>query len=62
VITIAHRLSTVKDADLVVYMEKGNIIATGSFQEVRERVKNFDRQANLMGLVTDTKNAQPNGS
>jgi ABC-type multidrug transport system fused ATPase/permease subunit len=50
VILIAHRLSTVREADQVVYLEAGKIIATGTFEEVREAVPNFDRQASLMGL------------
>lgn len=50
VILIAHRLSTVREADQVVYLEEGKIIATGSFEEVRTAVPNFDRQASLMGL------------
>jgi ABC-type multidrug transport system fused ATPase/permease subunit len=50
VILIAHRLSTVREADQVVYLEEGKIIATGTFEEVREAVPNFDRQASLMGL------------
>ena len=50
VILIAHRLSTVRDADLVIYMDKGEIIARGTFDEVRRLVPDFDRQAELMGL------------
>ena len=50
VIMIAHRLSTVRNADLVVYMESGNMVATGNFEEVRKLVPNFDKQAQLMGL------------
>lgn len=50
VITIAHRLSTVRNADLVVYLDHGKIKATGSFEEVRTQVPDFDRQAKLMGL------------
>ena len=50
VILIAHRLSTVRDADKVVYLEGGQIIAEGTFDEVRNSVPNFDRQASLMGL------------
>lgn len=50
-VTIAHRLSTVRNADLVVYMENGQILATGTFVEIRDQVPNFDRQANLMGLI-----------
>lgn len=50
VILVAHRLSTVRNADQVVYMDKGKIVATGSFEEVRIAVPDFDRQAQLMGL------------
>ena len=50
VILIAHRLSTVKDVDTVVYMADGKIKATGKFEEVRNKVIDFDRQAQLMGL------------
>ena len=50
VVMIAHRLSTVRHADIVVYMSKGKIIATGTFEKVRKMVPDFDRQARLMGL------------
>jgi ABC-type multidrug transport system fused ATPase/permease subunit len=50
VVLIAHRLSTVRDADLVLYMDKGEIVARGTFDEVRNAVPDFDRQAKLMGL------------
>jgi ABC-type multidrug transport system fused ATPase/permease subunit len=50
VILIAHRLSTVRDADKVVYMAEGRIVAAGTFEEVRSQVPDFDRQAVLMGL------------
>ncbi len=50
VILIAHRLSTVRDADLVLYMDEGEIVARGTFEEVRDSVPDFDRQAKLMGL------------
>jgi ABC-type multidrug transport system fused ATPase/permease subunit len=50
VVLIAHRLSTVRDADLVLYMDKGEIVARGTFEEVRNAVPNFDHQAKLMGL------------
>lgn len=49
-ITIAHRLSTVKSADLVIYIENGEILSQGSFEHVRSNVKTFDFQANLLGL------------
>ena len=50
VVMIAHRLSTVRNADKVVYMKDGAIIATGTFEEVRAQVPDFDSQASLMGL------------
>jgi ABC-type multidrug transport system fused ATPase/permease subunit len=50
VIMIAHRLSTVRNADMVVYLSEGNVVAHGSFEEVRAKVPDFDYQAKLMGL------------
>ena len=50
VIIIAHRLSTVRNVDQVIYIDKGVVIATGTFAEVRRKVPDFDRQASLMGL------------
>ena len=50
VVMIAHRLSTVREADKVIYLDGGKIIATGTFDEVRRTVPDFDRQAQLMGL------------
>jgi ABC-type multidrug transport system fused ATPase/permease subunit len=47
---IAHRLSTVRNADIVVYLSEGKVMATGTFDEVRKAVLDFDRQAKLMGL------------
>jgi ABC-type multidrug transport system fused ATPase/permease subunit len=49
-ILIAHRLSTVRKADRIVYLESGRIIAQGTFDEVRSAVPNFNIQAQLMGL------------
>jgi len=50
VVTIAHRLSTVRSADQVVYLENGKILFKGTFDEVRRNVPDFDHQAELMGL------------
>lgn len=49
-VIIAHRLSTVVNADQVFYLNQGKIVASGSFEEVRTRVPDFDKQAKLMGL------------
>lgn len=50
VIMIAHRLSTVKEADQIIYLESGNILASGKFEEVRKQIPKFDAQAQLLGL------------
>jgi len=50
VVIIAHRLSTVRNADKVVYLSDGKVLATGSFEEVRKAVPDFDHQAKIMGL------------
>jgi ABC-type multidrug transport system fused ATPase/permease subunit len=49
-IIVAHRLSTVRSADQILYLEGGRALAIGSFDEVRAQVPNFDKQAQLMGL------------
>jgi ATP-binding cassette subfamily C protein len=49
-IIIAHRLSTVQHCDQVVYLKEGKVLSQGTFDELRDSVPDFDRQANLMGL------------
>jgi ABC-type multidrug transport system fused ATPase/permease subunit len=50
VVLIAHRLSTVRNADKVVYLDKGKVLSVGTFNEVRLQIADFDKQAKLMGL------------
>lgn len=50
VLIVAHRLATVRNADLVVYLEHGRVVAAGSFEHVRGKSESFDRQARLLGL------------
>ena len=49
-IFIAHRLSTAKRADRVIYISAGEILAQGSFDEVKRAVPDFQKQAELMDL------------
>ena len=49
-ILIAHRLSTVRNADKVIYLEEGKILASGTFNDVRRKIPDFDKQSKLMGL------------
>ena len=50
VFLVAHRLSTVRSADIVVYLADGEIKAQGTFDQVRAQVPDFAKQAQLMGL------------
>ena len=50
VLVIAHRLSTVRNADAIIYMDKGKILAQGTFDEVRSLVPGFEIQAKLAGM------------
>jgi ABC-type multidrug transport system fused ATPase/permease subunit len=50
ILMIAHRLATVRSADLVIYIAEGQILAQGTFAEVRTAVPEFDKQASLLGL------------
>ena len=49
-VVIAHRLSTVRKADKVFYIENGEIKGSGTFDEVRIQAPDFDNQAKLLGL------------
>jgi ATP-binding cassette subfamily C protein len=50
ILVISHRLSSVVNADQVLYLENGRIVASGTFNEVRKLSDNFNHQAILMGL------------
>lgn len=53
VILIAHRLSSVINADKVVFMDNGKISAEGTFSEVRKISPNFEKQVKLMGITNN---------
>ncbi len=48
VVIIAHRLTTVRNVDQVVYLDKGRILSTGTFEVVRSQVPDFNAQAKLI--------------
>ncbi|MGD7021483.1 thiol reductant ABC exporter subunit CydD [Rossellomorea vietnamensis] len=41
VITVAHRLHTIKDADLILFMENGELIGSGTHEELIEKVSEY---------------------
>lgn len=49
-VVIAHRLSTVRSADSVIYLSNGIVMAHDTFKNVRGLIPNFDQQAKLLGL------------
>lgn len=48
VMIIAHRLTTVRNVDQVVYLDYGRVVSKGSFDYVRSQVPDFDAQAKLI--------------
>jgi ABC-type multidrug transport system fused ATPase/permease subunit len=50
VIFIAHRLSVVRSADIIYYIDKGRIVNQGTFDELRSINTDFNNQANFMGI------------
>jgi ABC-type multidrug transport system fused ATPase/permease subunit len=47
VILIAHRMRTVKNSDLILYMENGEIVAFDDFEKFRKKVPNFEKSTDL---------------
>lgn len=50
IVMIAHRLSTVKESDVIYYLAKGKLEMAGTFDELRKNIPEFDKQAQLMGM------------
>ncbi|TIV98781.1 MAG: ATP-binding cassette domain-containing protein [Mesorhizobium sp.] len=50
---IAHRLTTVRDADLVVFMDKGKVVEYGGFTELSLRNGRFAALLRAGGLLND---------
>lgn len=50
VVLITHRLSTIKSADRIVYLDKGQIVAEGTFSEMRGIVPDFARAIEIMRI------------
>ncbi|WP_026227030.1 glucan ABC transporter ATP-binding protein/ permease [Hoeflea sp. 108] len=50
---IAHRLSTVRDADLVVFMDHGEVVEMGGFAELSARNGRFASLLRAGGLLND---------
>lgn len=52
-ISVAHRLSTIKDYDRVCYVDNGVIVSQGTFREVATALPSFAEQVLLAGLASE---------
>jgi subfamily B ATP-binding cassette protein MsbA len=50
VVLIAHRLSTIKDADFIYVIEKGRIVEQGSYADLIEKGRRFQRMVEAQQL------------
>lgn len=62
VITVAHRLATIRDADVVYYFADGRLQAHGTFDEVVRAVPDFAVQSQLAGLSAPDAEPPQEGS
>ena len=51
VIAVAHRLSTIKDSDQILFMQDGTVASQGNFADVVADNESFAAQARLAGLA-----------
>lgn len=51
IIIIAHRLSTIKDTDVVYLLDKGNIIESGSYNDLSETSIRFKKMLELQNVT-----------
>lgn len=59
VISVAHRLSTVRHSDQICFMKAGTIVTRGTFDEVVQANADFAQQAALAGLYDSTAQIKP---
>ncbi|HTL32186.1 MAG TPA: peptidase domain-containing ABC transporter [Kofleriaceae bacterium] len=55
-ITVAHRLSTIRNADLIVVMDKGKVVETGSYAQLAAKGGLFSQ------LLAASQSASPSGT
>jgi ATP-binding cassette subfamily B protein len=50
---IAHRLSTVREADKVLFLDSGRVVEEGSFEELSQSNGRFAALLRASGILTD---------
>lgn len=51
VLIVAHRLSFIREADQILFMDEGKVQASGTFTELRAGHQGFKRYLDLLGMV-----------
>ena len=54
IIAIAHRLSTLKSCDRLIYLKNGKIIDTGTFEELTQKHADFEKLIKLSSLTQES--------
>jgi len=50
VITIAHRLSSIRKFPRIIYLESGLVLGDGDLSQIRKKISRFDNQLKLSGI------------
>jgi ATP-binding cassette, subfamily B, bacterial PglK len=50
VVAIAHRISSIRHADQIIFIDNGQILGEGTYEELLAKQPSFAHQAQLMGL------------
>jgi ATP-binding cassette subfamily C protein len=53
-IFVAHRLSTIRTADRIIYLKAGKFIAEGNFETLQELVPEFKQQVSILNVTNNT--------
>jgi ATP-binding cassette subfamily C protein len=53
-IFVAHRLSTIRTADRILFLKEGRLLAEGDFETLQEMVPEFKQQVSLLNVTSKT--------
>ena len=50
IVIVAHRLSTIRDVERIIYLKEGVILGDGNFEMLKKNSTHFEKDAELQGL------------